>query len=83
MKVVKAIAILILGPLCALIIAFVAGALTLRLDPKFAANGSHAAPGDGILIMLFLAISLLVSVPVSIAAALRVFPRKPRLGQPT
>jgi hypothetical protein len=80
-KVLKAIAILILGPLLGVLIAFVAGALALRPDPNFA-KGGHAAPGDGFLIMLFLGISLLVSVPISIAAAFRVFFRKPSPENP-
>lgn len=83
MKVAKAIAIVVFGPLFGAFIAFVAGVLALRPDPKFVANGSHAAPGDGILILLFLAISLLVSIPISIAATFRVFLRKSRVGEPT
>lgn len=83
MKIAKAIAILILGPLLGLLVASVAAGLVLGSNPQIAANGGHPAPGDGILIMIYLAISFLVSVPLSIAAAFYVLiGRKPSAERP-
>jgi hypothetical protein len=73
MKILKAIAILLLG----LLVAFILGArTTLPTDPNFA-TGGHAAPGDGFLIVAYLFISLSASIPISIAVALWVLFRKP------
>jgi hypothetical protein len=78
MKFLKGIAILIFGPLFGILVAFILGGLALPTNPNFVANGGHAAPGDGYLILPFLFICLLVSVPVSILLAGIVLFRKPK-----
>jgi hypothetical protein len=78
MKILKALAILPGGPTLGLLAAFFLGAMALRPDPNFAANGGHAAPGDGILILLFIFISLVISVPTSLFFAVRIFLRNAR-----
>ncbi len=83
MKLVKAIAILLLGPLFGVLVAFGVGALQLRSDPIIANNGGHAAPGDGILIMLYVFLSLIVSIPLSIAAVVRLLFRKSKMQDQT
>jgi hypothetical protein len=47
-------------------------------DPNFVANGGHASPGDGFLILPYLFTSLVVSIPVSILLAGVVLFRKPK-----
>lgn len=79
MKIVKAIAVLLIGPLLGIMIALILGALALPPDPNFVANGGHGAPGDGFLIMGYILVSLLVSVPLSILLAGIVLFRKPKL----
>ena len=78
MKIIKALAILLFGPLSGILVALIVGSLQLRSNPLIAANGGHAAPGDGILIMLYVLISLVATVPASIAAAVWVLFRKPK-----
>jgi hypothetical protein len=65
MRVVKVAAILLIGPSLAILIAFFLSALVLPADPNFEINGSHAAPGDGFLVMGFIFISLIISIPAS------------------
>jgi hypothetical protein len=77
MKFLKAIAILVFGPSVSYSLSFW-GALPLPPDPNFVANGGHASPGDGFLILPYLFISLLVSVPLSILLAGLVLFRKPK-----
>jgi hypothetical protein len=79
MKVVKAIAILVGIPALGIIIACLLGALSIRLNPKF--DAVHATPGDGILIMLFILISLIVSIPIAGILAGSVLFRKPKPSQ--
>jgi hypothetical protein len=79
MKIVKATVILVIGPLLGILVAFVLGALTLPADASFAATG-HTAPGDGIPIIFYAVISLVASVPISMAAALWVLFGKPKSG---
>ena len=62
MKIAKAIAILFLGPLLGILIAFVFGALSLPTQ----ALGGGRAPGDGFLIMGYILLSVLISIPLSI-----------------
>ncbi len=61
MKALKAIAIVLGGPLAGIFVAFVLGALSLRPDPNFAGHGS---PGDGFLVIGYVLVSLLITVPV-------------------
>jgi len=79
MKVVKATAILITVPALGIIIACSLGALAIRLNPKF--DAVHSTPGDGILGMLFVLISLIVSVPSAALLAGSVLFRKPKSSQ--
>jgi hypothetical protein len=69
-KVLRAIAVLFIGPLLGILIAFLLAALSLRSDPNFLNNGGHAAPGDGFLAIIYALISLAASVPLSIWGAL-------------
>jgi hypothetical protein len=83
MKFLKAIAILIFGPLLGILVAFILGGLALPPDPNFVANGGHAAPGDGFLVLPLLFICLLVSVPMSIVAAIWVLFLGPKTQEKT
>jgi purine-cytosine permease-like protein len=78
MKILKAFLILLLGPAIGFFVAFILGALAVPADPNFQANGSHAAPGDGFLIMPFIFVSLIISVPLSIWKAAAVLLGKSR-----
>jgi hypothetical protein len=69
MKIVKAIAIVLIGPLLGILVAIVLAVCALPPDPNFANNGGHGSPGDGFLIMLYIFISLVVSVPLSLLMA--------------
>jgi hypothetical protein len=59
------------------------GGIALPPDPKFVANGGHAAPGDGFLIIGYVVISLLISIPLSILFAGIVLFRKPKPKNPS
>jgi len=65
MKIAEAIAILVVGPLLGVLVAFVLA--TFALPPQ-ALNGGRA-PGDGFLIMTYIFFSLFVSVPLSVLLA--------------
>jgi hypothetical protein len=77
MKIAKAAAILVLGPLLGALLGLIVGAPASPPAPNFVANGSHGSPGDGFLIMGCVALGFVVSVFVSIALAWFVL-RKPR-----
>jgi hypothetical protein len=77
MKIAKAAAILVLGPLLGILLGLIIGALAIPPDPNFVANGGHGSPGDGFLIMGCVAMGFAVSVFASIALAGSVL-RKPR-----
>jgi hypothetical protein len=77
MKIAKAAAILVLGPLLGILLGLIVGALASPPDPNFVANGSHGSPGDGFLVMGCIALGFVVSVFVSIALASNVL-RKPK-----
>jgi len=81
-KVLGAIAILLFGPLLAVLIAFFLAMISLPQDPNFVSNGGHAAPGDGILILVYVFISLVVSVPLSIWGAVLFLFRTGRQAEP-
>ena len=66
-RVLQVISILLVGPLVGMLIAFALAAFALRSDPNIVANG--AAPGDGILVILYALISLIISIPLSIWGA--------------
>jgi hypothetical protein len=78
MKFLKALAILLSGPLLGIIIALILGSLALPPDPNFVANGGYASPGDGCLILPYLFTSLVVSIPISILLTGVVLFRKPK-----
>jgi hypothetical protein len=73
-----AVGILVCGPLLGILIALLLAALSLPPDPNFETNGGHAAPGDGFLIIGYVLVSLVISVPVSLAAAVSIFRQAPR-----
>ena len=79
MKIAKAAAILVLGPLLGVFIGFIIGALASPSDPSFVANRSHGSPGDGFLIMGCAALGFVVSVFVSIVLTWTLL-RKARSG---
>lgn len=81
MKIVKAIAILLVGPLLGCIVGCIIAIFLLPPDPNFASNGGHAAPGDGFLVILCVLGSLLISVPLSAVLAAIVLFRKQIQGQ--
>jgi len=68
-RILGAVSVLLFGPLLGILIGFVGAAFSLPPDPNFEANGGHAAPGDGILIMLCVLVSLVITVPLSLAGA--------------
>jgi hypothetical protein len=78
MKILKAAAILVIGSLLGILTGCFVGAMTLRSDPNIVANGGHTAPGDGILVMLFILVSLVISIPLSAFIAWHVVFRKPK-----
>lgn len=49
----KALALLVIGPVLGVFVGFLVGALVLPDDPNFVANGGHASPGDGFLVLGF------------------------------
>jgi|HubBroStandDraft_4_1064222.scaffolds.fasta_scaffold993884_1 hypothetical protein len=72
MKVVKAIAILLIGPLLGVSIAVILALFALPPDPNFVANGGHGSPGDGFLIFIYVIFSFGVFRP-SIVTVRRVY----------
>lgn len=56
-------------PFARTVTALVLGALALPPNPNFATSGGHASPGDGFLILPYIFISLLVTVPLSTVLA--------------
>jgi hypothetical protein len=78
MKVVKAIAILLIGPLLGVSIAVILALFALPPDPNFVANGGHGSPGDGFLIFIYVIFSFGVSVPLSLLFAGCILFRKTR-----
>lgn len=82
MKFLKALAILLLGPLFGIVVAFILGSLALPPDPNFVPNGGHASFGDGFQVMGYVALSLVISVPLSILPAGVVVFRRPRDQSP-
>ena len=77
MKIAKAAAIFVLGPLLGVLLGLIVGAFATPPDPNFIANGSHGSPGDGFLIMGCAALGFVVSVFASVMLTWTV-PRKQR-----
>ena len=77
MKIAKAAAILVLGPLLGILLGLIVGAFAVRPDPNFVASGSHGSPGDGFLIIGCAGLGLVASVFVSVVLTWTVL-RKPR-----
>ena len=69
MKIVAAIAILLIGPLVGILVAVILASFALPPDPSFVSNGGHASPGDGFLIIPYVFFSFFVSVPLSVLLA--------------
>ena len=65
MKIVKAIGIVLIGALLGSAGGFFIGGHALPPDPNFATNGGHSSPGDGILILGYIVLSLFISVLLS------------------
>jgi hypothetical protein len=82
MRVITALAILVGGPILGILIAVVVSGFSLPPDPNFASNGGHAAPGDGFLVLGYVFVSLLLSVPLSILGAGVVLFRKKKQDSP-
>jgi len=78
MKFLKALAILLFGPSLGIVVAFILGSLALSPDANFVANGGHSSPGDGFQLMGYVALSLVISVPLSILLAGVVLFRRPK-----
>jgi len=73
---------MVAGPILGIVVGLFFGALALRADPNFIANGQHAAPGDGFVIMVYIFASFASSIPLSISLALLVLLRKPKTESP-
>lgn len=69
-------------PFLGLVVAVILGLLALPPDPNFVANRSHASPGEGFLLMFYMAASLVVTVPLSALLAGIVLFGKPKLQLP-
>jgi hypothetical protein len=54
----------------------------LQPDPNFVANGGHASPGDGFLIMPYIVASLAISIPLSVLLAGIMLLWKPKSRMP-
>ena len=66
---ILAIAIIVAGPLLGIVVGLVLSALALPKDP---------APGDGILVMIYVFASVAASIPLSISLALFALLREPK-----
>jgi hypothetical protein len=67
-KALGAIAVLLLGPVVGALIGLILALLAVAQDPHFAPHAGHAA-GDGLLIIMYVALSLVISIPLSIFGA--------------
>ena len=67
-KALGAIAVLLFGPLVGALIGLILALLVLAQHSRFAVHVGHAA-GDGLLIIMYVAISLVISIPLSIFGA--------------
>jgi hypothetical protein len=76
-RILGAIAILLFGPVVGALIGLILAILALPQGPSVVANSGHAAAGDGFLIIMYVAISLVISIPMSIfGAGLLLFDRE-------
>jgi hypothetical protein len=71
---------MLFGPVLGSIAGLFVGGITVKIinishGYNDAFNRQHAAPGDGILIMMFIFVGLLVSIPLSVVWAQRVWAR--------
>jgi hypothetical protein len=73
-RVLKVIGVLIVGPFLGLLVGSVVAAFFLPPDPT-----GRGAPGDGILILFWLGIGLVVSLPSSVLFARWIWHRSARL----
>ena len=64
-----AAAVLVVGPFLGVLIGLILALLTLFSDSNLLRSGGYASSRDGILILLFVAISLVISSPMSIFGA--------------
>jgi len=70
-RVLRVIAVMLLGPLLGILAGFILGVIAM---PHQAAEGGRA-PGDGILVMAFIFLGLVVSIPLSIRLSWRIWSR--------
>ena len=78
MRIVKVIAVMLFGPSLGVIAGLFVGGITVKIinisqGHNDVFNRKHPAPGDGILIMMFIFVGLLASIPLSMAWAARVW----------
>lgn len=76
-KILKAFAILLGGPILGLFIALLLGVACMPSDPNFVANGGHVAPGDGIPVALLVLLSVIISVPTIYFAVMVLLKKAP------
>jgi integral membrane sensor domain MASE1 len=69
MRIAKVIAVMLFVPLLGVIAGIVVGVITLTIILK----GRQGGPGDGILIMLFGSVALLISIPLAFGLAVRLW----------
>ena len=77
MKTVKVLAVMLLGPLSGILIGFVVSLFMLPAEPSGVVGRS---PGHGFLIIGFVSLGFLISLPVSAGIAVRIWRRS---HQPT
>lgn len=75
MKVVKVIAVVLIGPIVGLMLGFFLGSLFLPSDPT-----GHGAPGDGFLLILMGVAGFIVFFIGSALFAVRMWRRSPEQG---
>jgi hypothetical protein len=80
-KIAKVIAVMLFGPLLGIFAGFVVGVVAMPQDPNFVSNGGHGAPGDGILVIVFTLVGLVVSIPLSAVLAWRLWFRPSAIAE--
>jgi hypothetical protein len=68
-RIFKVIGVMLLGPLLGILAGFILGVIAM---PHQAIEGGRAPGGDGILVIAFILLGLLVSIPLSIGLSWRI-----------